>query len=504
MPRLPPHVTILDGGMGRELKRLGAPFRQPEWSALALMEGAADVVTAAHERFLAAGAQVITTNSYAVCPFHVGDAVFASRGFELASLAGALARGAADGAGRGARVAGSLPPTCGSYRADLFDAAAGARVLGVLIPALAPHVDVWLAETLSTVAEAELAARALGAGGAGRGKPLWLSFTLEDGARAAGALPALRSGEPVAAAAAAAAALGAEALLFNCCQPEVVGAALAAARAALQGAPRGGAVALGAYANAFEPMPADAEANSGYSTLRAELSPVGYRAAAEGWVAAGATLVGGCCGIGPEFIAELAGLPAWDAPAGAAEAAAAPPPPPPPPRPAPLLPPALLGGWLEASVLALPRGLRSDVGHVLPGVELGGPSPLLVVPTCQRARMDLVAWGDAVAAEKDTLLERFLRWGGAVRRRLGAGGWWADFVDPCSGLPVHTPSSAVYAEVDAFEALLKWRTSAAGGCRVLLHPAWGTAVYPATLFARAPLDALRAAMEAAAEEEAAR
>ena len=27
-------VTILDGGMGRELHRRGAPFRQPEWSAL--------------------------------------------------------------------------------------------------------------------------------------------------------------------------------------------------------------------------------------------------------------------------------------------------------------------------------------------------------------------------------------------------------------------------------------------------------------------------------------
>ena len=31
--------TILDGGMGRELDRAGAPFRQPEWSALALMLG---------------------------------------------------------------------------------------------------------------------------------------------------------------------------------------------------------------------------------------------------------------------------------------------------------------------------------------------------------------------------------------------------------------------------------------------------------------------------------
>jgi len=31
-------TVILDGGMGRELQRRGAPFRQPEWSALALSE----------------------------------------------------------------------------------------------------------------------------------------------------------------------------------------------------------------------------------------------------------------------------------------------------------------------------------------------------------------------------------------------------------------------------------------------------------------------------------
>ena len=143
--------------------------------------------------------------------------------------------------------------------------------------------------------------------------------------------------------------------------------------------------------------------------------------------------------------------------------------------------------------------------HVLPGVDLDAPAPLLLVPTCQRARMDLVAWGDAVAAEKDALLERFSRWAGAVCDALGAKGWWGDFVDPCSGLPVRTPHArAVYAEVDAFEALLKWRTSSAGGCRVLLHPQWGTAVYPATLFARAPPAALREAMEAAAAAEAAR
>ena len=107
-----PQVTILDGGMGRELMRIGAPFRQPEWSALALIDGPEWVVTA-HGNFINAGAQVITTNSYAVVPFHLGDERFVTQGRELAHLAGALAREAV--AGRSdVVVAASLPPLFGS------------------------------------------------------------------------------------------------------------------------------------------------------------------------------------------------------------------------------------------------------------------------------------------------------------------------------------------------------------------------------------------------------
>jgi S-methylmethionine-dependent homocysteine/selenocysteine methylase len=81
--------------MGRELARIGAPFRQPEWSALALMEGP-DWVVEAHLNFVEAGAQVITTNSYACVPFHIGADGFTQRGRELATLSGVLARKAAD------------------------------------------------------------------------------------------------------------------------------------------------------------------------------------------------------------------------------------------------------------------------------------------------------------------------------------------------------------------------------------------------------------------------
>ena len=80
-------VTVLDGGMGRELMRIGAPFRQPEWSALALIEDPEWVVRA-HTNFIDAGAQVITTNSYAIVPFHISDDLFAPDGRRLAEVSG--------------------------------------------------------------------------------------------------------------------------------------------------------------------------------------------------------------------------------------------------------------------------------------------------------------------------------------------------------------------------------------------------------------------------------
>ncbi|HCN44325.1 MAG TPA: homocysteine S-methyltransferase, partial [Pseudomonas sp.] len=88
-------LVILDGGMGRELARRGAPFRQPEWSALALSE-APEAVVAVHRAYIDAGAQVITSNSYAVVPFHIGEERFKHEGQALASTAGQLARAAAD------------------------------------------------------------------------------------------------------------------------------------------------------------------------------------------------------------------------------------------------------------------------------------------------------------------------------------------------------------------------------------------------------------------------
>ncbi|MCE1186424.1 homocysteine S-methyltransferase family protein [Zoogloea sp.] len=290
-------LMLLDGGTGRELARMGAPFRQPEWSALALIE-APHFVSQVHAAYVQAGADVITTNSYALVPFHIGEERFVAQAEALATLAGELAQGVKRQAGRPVAVAGSLPPSCGSYRPDLFRAEEGRRVLAPLVRGLRAQVDHWQAETLSAIEEAQLVRDVLGHDD----KPLWLSFTLQDEG-CADAQPRLRSGELVADAARAALALGARAMLFNCSQPEVMAAAVDVAVDFFRS--QAAAVQVGVYANAFPPQPKDAEANSGLDEIRADLTPALYVNWARSWRARGADIIGGCCGIGPEHIEQL-------------------------------------------------------------------------------------------------------------------------------------------------------------------------------------------------------
>lgn len=292
------HVTLLDGGMGRQLERIGAPFRLPEWSALALIE-APHLVQRAHEQFIESGAEIVTTNTYAIKPHQIGPERFAADGLRLADLAGRVARAAADQAGRPVKVAGSLPPVFESYRPELFDAAGAPEILRVLVEGLAPHIDLWLIETQSSTVEALAAITAI----ADHPKPIWVSYTLKDEAGRTG--PAeLRSGETVATGVAKAVEAGAVSILFNCSQPEVMEAAIQEARATLDAAGRSD-VTIGVYANAFAAEEESDEPYAGISDIRADITPARYLTWAERWIDAGASIVGGCCGIGPEHIAQI-------------------------------------------------------------------------------------------------------------------------------------------------------------------------------------------------------
>ena len=287
-------LTILDGGMGRELKEIGAPFSQPLWSAQALIE-APQFVTQAHQHFIDAGAELIITNSYACVPFHLGEQRFSEQGFELAELSGKLAQSVAKSANHTVTVAGAIPPPFGSYRPDLFKAEQAKPIVQTLYDAQAPYVDLWMIETLCSLEEFSAIHDVLKESD----KPCYYAFSLSD---ETGSAATLRSGQAVTDAIKLAVQSDAAAVLFNCSVPEVMEQAIKDAKQVL--IELGSTIEIGVYANNFAPISSEHEANDTLQCMR-ELSPADYLVYAKRWYQLGATIIGGCCGIGPKHIKAL-------------------------------------------------------------------------------------------------------------------------------------------------------------------------------------------------------
>ena len=286
---------ILDGGMGRELRSRGIEILETIWSANGLIT-APDVVRDIHLDYIAAGADIITTNSYGVIRQELAREGIADRFDELNRLAGHLAVEAREQSGADVLVAGSLPPLRGSYRADLvgpFEEIEPEYEQQAAL--LAPYVDLFICETMSCAREGYAAAH----GALRTGKPVWVSWTLHEDQSGR-----LRSGETIAEAAEAVRSLPISGMLANCCAPESISAAMAQLTAT-------GYRYVGGYANTFVPVPSDWTLDGtgdtdGLIPLRDDLDPDPYASFAREWLAAGATVVGGCCGTGPAHIRHLA------------------------------------------------------------------------------------------------------------------------------------------------------------------------------------------------------
>lgn len=281
-------ITLLDGGMGQELVARAGTDPGPLWATRVMIDHPG-LVRDIHQDYFAAGASLATTNTYNILHDrlipHGLDHLY--HALHLRALAEAHEARAA--AGRGL-IAGSMGPLGESYRPDLTPPVeVSAALYAEKARLLAPHVDLILIETISSLDLARGALR----GARTTDRPAWLSVSVQDrdGTR-------LRSGEPVAALVEVLAETPADAVLANCSMPEAMAAALEALK------PLG--LPFGAYANGFSEITPHTHGTSAPAYgARHDLTPERYADFALGWVAQGATLIGGCCEVGPAHIRHL-------------------------------------------------------------------------------------------------------------------------------------------------------------------------------------------------------
>ncbi len=285
-------VTLLDGSIGQELVKRSGDRATPLWSTQVMIDHP-KLVGEVHLEYFAAGATVATTNTYAVLRDRLVRIGLEDKIGQLTDTAVRAARRARAASGGKGRVAGAIGPLVQSYKPETCPPAAeAATIYAEPVALMKDHVDLFLLETMSSVDQAEGALRAA----SGQGLPVWLAVSVDDhdGTR-------LRSGEPVADLAGTVDKHMPAAVLVNCSRPEATDAGIEVIKDF--GLPFGG------YANGFTEISdgflGDAPTVDALEQ-RKDLGPLEYAEYVMGWVGQGATIVGGCCEIGPAHIAEIA------------------------------------------------------------------------------------------------------------------------------------------------------------------------------------------------------
>ncbi|MBJ6640962.1 homocysteine S-methyltransferase [Streptomyces sp. DHE7-1] len=286
-------AVVLDGGMSNQLEASGYDLSDELWSAR-LLADRPEAITDAHLAYFDAGASVAITASYQASFEGFGRrGIGRARAARLLALSVELAREAA----RRARAAGAVRPlwvaaSAGPYGAMLADGSEYRGRYGLSAGELErfhrPRLEILAAAApdalaLETVPDADEGA-ALVRAVRGLGVPAWLSYTVEGGRTRAG--QSLEEAFAHAAEADEIIAVG-----VNCCAPEDVPYAIGVA-ARVTGKP------VVVYPNSGEAWDPRARVWTGRSRFGA-----GH---AVEWRDAGARLIGGCCRVGPQGIAEIA------------------------------------------------------------------------------------------------------------------------------------------------------------------------------------------------------
>ena len=278
--------AVVDGGLSTALEELGHHSSGLLWTAQLVLERP-EVVVAAHESFVAAGADVVISSSYQA----------SEDGFVRAGCDRAAARAALRSTTELARRSGAsvVASSIGPYGATLGD---GSEYHGRYeaswdevrsfhrrrIEVLADSgPDLFAVETIPGRVEAEIVVEEIHRVS---DLPLWTTWSCSDGHSTC-------AGDPFEdAVLAVVGSPGVIAVGVNCTDPRFVGSLLDLARTVTDRP-------LVAYPNHGRSWDAASECWIGEG-------PDDLVALVPGWVDAGARLIGGCCGIGPAGIARVA------------------------------------------------------------------------------------------------------------------------------------------------------------------------------------------------------
>ena len=280
-----PEPILLDGATGTELARRGVDTGLPLWSANALLtDEGVRLLQQIHADYLAAGAEIITANTFRTHVRALAPSGNGHRALELTQRAVEIARKAiAEAPGdKPCFVAGSISTLEDCYRPDMVPPKDECRTehserIHHLVQC---GVDLLLLETFNTIREAVVAAKLATI----PGTPVIVSFVPDSTGR-------ILSGETFTEAAHQLLPLGIVALGVNCGPTPNLAASLEELRAAC-----GPDFPLIAYGNIGY-----ADEKIGWINTDAE-NPVAYCQYAAGWPV---KIVGGCCGTTPAHIAKL-------------------------------------------------------------------------------------------------------------------------------------------------------------------------------------------------------
>lgn len=281
-------IILLDGATGTELEKRGVPMNSKAWTAAANITHP-EIVQAVHEDYIHAGVDIITVNTFSTARHMLLPAGLTGQFEQLNRAAVQLALQAREKAATSpVAIAGSIAPT--TFCSD------STKCYPPLSEAFSWYVeqaellaeegaDLLLIEMIEDIEQGSLAVQAA----CRTGLPVWLGFSCRR--NDAGDIMLWERGHSLVEGVQSISRIGGSAALIMHTEVADTTEALTLLQSCWQGT-------FGAYAHSGRFIMPSWQFNN-------IISPAEYGAAAEQWIKMGATIIGGCCGIGPAHIREL-------------------------------------------------------------------------------------------------------------------------------------------------------------------------------------------------------